>query len=239
MTKQTQNVSETNLDYMKEKRIKLQSGFSIVELLIVLTMVAILSTLAVMQFRSSKTDFERQNITHEFKVYLERARFDSVKRRAVTDNEKSRIILNSSSSFTAVLDFDGNGTIDSNNDGTPDASDTRQVNFTQRSSTQILVSNTLNYPVTVRFDQRGHITSTDSTGNAVAPVFTICSKNCTGTASNSDLSVLSVSTSGTVAILRGGQNPSALPTPVITATPATVNCYVLVNINSTTCSQVY
>ncbi len=225
---------------MEEKRIKWQSGFSIVELLIVLTMVVILSTLAVLQFKSSKTDFERQNITHEFKVYLERARFDSVKRRAVTDNEKSRIVLNSSSSFTATLDFDGNGTLDSNNDGTPDASDTRRIDFTQRSQTQILVSDTLNYPVTVRFDQRGHITAKDSGGNDVNPVFTICSKNCTGTTQNNeDLSVLSVSTSGTVAILRGGQNPSALPTPVITTTPAKVNCYVLVNTNSTACSQVY
>ncbi len=225
---------------MKEKRTKLQSGFSIVELLIVLTVIVILSTLAVLQFRSSKTDFERQNITHEFKVYLERARFDSVKRRAVNVNEMSRIVLNSSSSFTASLDFDGNGILDSNNDGTPDASDTRQVDFTQRSSTQILVSDTLNYPVTVRFDQRGHITAKDSGGSDVDPVFTICSKNCTETTqNNSDLSVISVSTSGTVAILRGGQDPSALPTPVISTTPAKVNCYVLVNTNSTTCSQVY
>jgi prepilin-type N-terminal cleavage/methylation domain-containing protein len=217
---------------MKEKRIKLQSGFSIVELLIVLTVVVILSTLAVLQFRSSKIDFERQNITHEFKVYLERARFDSVKRRAVAANQMSRIVLNSSSSFTAALDFDGNGTLD--------ATDVRQVDFTQRSSTQIRVSDTLNYPVTVRFDQRGHITATDTSGNAVDPVFTICSKNCTGTSqNNSDLSVLSVSTSGTVAILRGGQDPSALPTPAISTTPAKVNCYILVNINSTTCSQVY
>ena len=217
---------------MKEKRIKLQSGFSIVELLIVLTMVVILSTLAVLQFRSSKTDFERQNITHEFKVYLERARFDSVKRRAVAANQMSRVVLNSSSSFTAALDFDGNGTLDT--------TDVRQVDFTQRSSTQIRVSDTLNYPVTVLFDQRGHITAPDTSGNAVDPVFTICSKNCTGTVqNNSDLSVLSVSTSGTVAILRGGQDPSALPTPAISTTPAKVNCYILVNINSTTCSQVY
>jgi prepilin-type N-terminal cleavage/methylation domain-containing protein len=227
---------------MKNNRTKLQDGFSIVELLIVLTIVVILSTLAVLQFRSSKTDFERQNITHEFKVYLERARFDSVKRRAVNNNQMSRIILNSSSSFTVNLDFDGNGTLDFDNNGVVDPSDVRQVNFTQRSSTQILVSDTLNYPVTVRFDQRGHITATDSSGNAVDPVFSICSKNCTGSVqNNSDVSVLSVSTSGTVAILRGGQDPSALPTPAINATPAKVNCYVLVNtnVNSNMCSSVY
>jgi len=227
---------------MKEKRTKLQSGFSIVELLIVLAMVGILTTLAIMQFRSSKTDFERQNITHEFKVYLERARFDSVKRRAVDAAQMSRIVLNSSSSFTAALDFDGNGVLDSDGNGIPDPSDVRQVDFTQRSQTQILVTDTLNYPVTIRFDQRGHVTSTDSAGNDVDPVFTICSKNCTGpTQNNSDLSVLSLSTSGTVAILRGGQDPEALPTPSITNLNAntTLNCYVLVNTNSTTCSNIY
>lgn len=227
---------------MKENRSELQNGFSIVELLIILAMVGILSTLAIMQFRSSKTDFERQNITHEFKVYLERARFDSVKRRAINVNEMSKIVLNSSSSFTAALDFDGNGILDSNNDGTPDASDTRQVDFTQRSRTQILVSDTLNYPVTVRFDQRGHITATDSSGSAVDPVFTICSRNCTGGAvqNNSDLSVLSVSTSGTVAILRGGQDPETLPTPSISGNVnKTLNCYVLMSNTNSSCLRVY
>jgi prepilin-type N-terminal cleavage/methylation domain-containing protein len=218
---------------MKNNRTKLQDGFSIVELLIVLTIVVILSTLAVMQFRSSKTDFERQNITHEFKVYLERARFDSVKRRAVNAAQMSKITLRPTR-FSVELDFDGNGQLD--------ASDVRTVDFTQRSQTQIRVTDTLSYPVTVVFDQRGHVTSKDSGGNDVDPVFTICSKNCTGpTQNNSDLSVLSLSSSGTVAILRGGQDPSALPTPAINATPAKVNCYVLVNtnVNSNTCSSVY
>ncbi len=226
---------------MKEKRTKSQSGFSIVELLIVLTMVVILSTLAVLQFRSSKTDFERQNITHEFKVYLERARFDSVKRRAVNVNEMSRIVLNSASSFTAALDFDGNGVLDSDGNGVPDPSDVRQVDFTQRSQTQILVSDTLNYPVTIRFDQRGHITAKDSGNNDVDPVFTICSKNCTGpTQNNSDLSVLSLSTSGTVAILRGGQDPTALPTPSISSNVnKTLNCYVLMSNANSSCLRVY
>jgi len=221
---------------MKEKRTKSQSGFSIVELLIVLTMVVILSTLAIMQFRSSKTDFERQNITHELKVYLERARFDSVKRRAVDTAQMSEITLQPTR-FEVKIDFDGNGRLD--------ASDVRTVDFTQRSSTQIRVTDTLNYPVKVRFDQRGHVTSKDSAGIDVDPVFTICSKNCTGpTQNNSDLSVLSLSTSGTVAILRGGQDPTALPTPLSntnsnTIANTTLNCYVLVNVNSTTCSSVY
>jgi hypothetical protein len=50
--------------------------------------------------------------------------------------------------------------------------------LTHRSETQIVVSDSLNYPVTILFNQRGHITATDGLNNPVNPVFTICSGNC-------------------------------------------------------------
>lgn len=214
---------------MKQKRLNSQSGVSIIEILIVLCLALIISTIAIIQLRTSKTDLERQRIAREFKIYLERARFDSVKRRAVDVNDMSRITLNSSSAFTAAYDLNENGKLDS--------TDVRQVDFSQRSSTQITVSNTLNYPVTILFDQRGQIIAKDSSNNDVTPVFTICSKNCTATTQNNeDLTVLSVSSTGTVAVLKGGQTPSALPTPVITNTTPVFNCYMLLaNSNATSC----
>ena len=206
---------------MKIKNSYLQSGFTLIEVMIVLVVLAILTTIAVMNFGNSKTDLQRQRIAREFKVYLERARFDSVKRRAVDVNNMSRITLNSSSSFTAAIDLNENGVLD--------ATDTRQVAFDERAETPIIVSSTLNYPVTIRFNQRGQVSVKDNLGNDVNPVFTICSKNCTGTSpNNQDLTVISVSTSGTVAVLKNGQNPSALPTPLISSTPPLLNCYVLV-----------
>jgi hypothetical protein len=115
----------------------------------------------------------------------------------------------------------------------------RQVDFTQRSDTQIIVADALNYPITIRFNKRGHVVVKDKFGNDVSPVFTICSKDCSGTPeTNRDLTVISVSTTGTVAILKGGQTEAALPTPVITSASPELNCYVLLaNSNSTPCTE--
>ncbi|HEV8590678.1 MAG TPA: prepilin-type N-terminal cleavage/methylation domain-containing protein, partial [Pyrinomonadaceae bacterium] len=108
---------------MKIQKLSPQSGFSLIEVFIVLVMIGILTTLALMQFGSSRVDFQRQRIAREFKIYLERARFDSVKRRArntdgvrCTDSTElpATIVLNGPSSFTATLDFDGDGRLTGN-----------------------------------------------------------------------------------------------------------------------------
>jgi len=199
-----------------------QKGFSVVELLIVLAILTVLTTLAIANFRSSKVDLERQAITREFKVYLERARFDSVKRRAVNVADQANLILTGPSSFTAQIDFD--------NDRVLRANETRVVDFTQRSQTQILVSDVgLSYPITIRFDRRGHVTATNSLGAVVDPVmFTICSSSTNCTATSTDRTVISLSSSGTVAVMRDGQSPSAAPTPTIGNSSATLNCWVVV-----------
>lgn len=231
-----------------KKKLHSESGLTFPEILIVLTIIAILSTLVVSQFAKSKTSLQRQGIAREFKVFLERARFDSVKRRASTVNgvnDMSRVILTSSSAFTSVLDTNQNGTILNSNAATFPAGDTRQfepsdirrVDFTQRSNTQITVLNTFNYPITILFNQRGQIKATDGAGNAVNPVFTICSSNCSDTsANNTNLTTISVSSTGTVAVVQNGLNPSALPTPVTTLAAPQFNCYVLVgNANTSGC----
>jgi prepilin-type N-terminal cleavage/methylation domain-containing protein len=211
------------------KKLSSDNGFSIIELLIVLTLLAVLTTIAIVQFSDSKTDFERQRIAREFKVYIERARFDSVKRRAAEISDMSRITMNSSSSFTVALDLNGNGKLDT--------AETRIIDFTERSNTQIIVSSTLNYPVTILFNQRGHVIARDNLGNDIDPVFTICSKNCLATSQDEeDLTVLSISKTGTVAVLKGGQSPSALPTPAITNTSPLLNCHILLaNVNTASC----
>jgi hypothetical protein len=194
------------------------------EVIVVLLVLSILAALSILAFTRSKTDLQRQAIAGEFKLYLERARFDSVKRRAAADADMARVTLTSATSFTAALDF--------NQDGVLSAGELQTVNFQDRSQTQILVSDPLNYPLEIRFDQRGHVTAKDSFNNAIQPLFSICS-NCSAT--TPDKTMISISTTGTVAIIRDGQSPTALPTPVITNTAATLNCYVLDINTNTTC----
>lgn len=198
-----------------------------IELFIVLVIIGVVTTFALLAFGSSKVDLQRQAVAREFKIYLERARFDSVKRRA-EDPNRATMILNSATSFTVKLDF--------NEDGTLQSTERRTVDFTQRSNTQILVTDTFNYPVTISFDRRGHVTTVDNLGNNINPVFTICS-NCS--AASPDQSVISLSTTGTVAVTSSEPDPSTLPTPAVTNSNTSLNCYVYIpgaNVNvSTTC----
>lgn len=187
-----------------------------IELFIVLVIIGVVTTFALLTFGKSKVDLHRQAIVREFKIYLERARFDSVKRRA-EDPNRATVVLNSATSFTVQLDF--------NEDGTLQANETRTVDFTQRSNTQILVTDTLNYPVTISFDRRGHVTTQDGLGDDVNPIFTICS-DCADALP--DQSVISISTTGTVGVSNVEPDPSALPTPVVTNANVTLNCYVYV-----------
>lgn len=201
---------------MKRFELSSESGFSLIEMLIVLVLIGILTTVALMQLGSSRTDFERQRISREFKIYLERARFDSVKRRPTAAADMARVILDGPSSFRAIYDNDGDGTIQ--------PGETKVVDFTQRTNAIIQVSDAWSYPVTIRFDRRGHITAVDGSGNPVTPLFTICS-DCS--ASSPDITRISVSSSGTVAELRAGQSPETLPTPATTSTNVNTNCWVL------------
>ena len=213
-----------------------QSGFSIIELLIVLVVIGILTTLSLMQLGESRVDFQRQRISREFKNYLERARFDSVKRRAKNPDgerctnspEQPATVEVWQTKFKVSLDFDGDGNL------TP--TEVREVNFADRTDAVIKVSDTLNYPITIRFDCRGLVAARDSTNAEVTPLFSICS-DCSN--SSPDVTRISISHSGTVAELRQGQDPQTLPTPLGTNSNSvmpTMNCYVLAaNTNSNTC----
>ena len=218
---------------MKTETQSRQGGFSLIEVFIVLVAIGILTTLAVMQLGRSRVDLQRQRIAREFKVYLERARFDSVKRRAEASTERASIMITSPSSFTASIDFDG--------DGVMRANETRVINFSDRTDAVILVSDAYTWPVRVEFDRRGLVTATqgwvdpDNPGSAITPLFEICS-DCSDT--SPDTTRISISSSGTVAELRPGQDPGDLPPPETNSNTAmpTMNCYLLAaNTPSNTC----
>lgn len=191
---------------MNNLELHSQSGKSLIEMVIVLTVAAVLVTFAVAQFGSSQRNFTRQNIARELKVSLERARFDSVKRRPSVEANMARVRIDGATAFNLAVDLNQNGTLE--------ASETKQVSFPN--SEVKIVGRNLVFPITVRFNRFGQIIATNGIGTEIeAPYFWVCEKcdsDATATAANSN--VISISPTGTVAMLSGNvaqttvQNPS-------------------------------
>ena len=86
-----------------------QRGVSLIETLIVLVVIGILVALAVVTLGKSPNNLRRQAVAREFKVSLERARFNSIRRRASTCSDMSRVEITSPTSFTLITDQDQDG----------------------------------------------------------------------------------------------------------------------------------
>jgi Tfp pilus assembly protein FimT len=193
---------------MKKVEFNAQSGKTLIELIIVLVIVMLVVTFAIYQSGTSKAEFNRQNLAREFKNYLERARFDSVKRRPTLDTDKAQIVINSATSYTVKLDLDQNGAINT--------TDTRAISWA--SGNVKFVGSNLVYPVTISFDQRGKITITNGVAStSTSDSFTICQSCTIGTANTTNANTISISPSGTVAMLSGAQTLSTAQNPTVTS----------------------
>lgn len=203
---------------MKQSTTNKESGVSIIEVVIVLAIVAVLVTFAVASFTSSASNLNRQNIAREFKVFLERARFDSVKRRASVCSDMSGVTIDSNS-FTLMIDMD--------NDGKLRSHEVRTMSLANRSDVSI-VPNGLTLPITVRFDQRGQAFINDcdpgSVPTATIPLLFFCNGVCTPDTANAENSnVIFISPAGTVAMLYGGEGMPTFDEPSVTTVPSDSN----------------
>lgn len=191
------------------------AGFSLIELFIVLIVIGVLVTLAVLGFGASASSLDRQNISREFKVALERARYDSVKRRPSTCDDMSRVEILSKTSFRLFTDSNRNGTIEAAEGSTYD--------FTGRSQTEIVGDASMVFPITIRFDGRGSTSSGPCTATTDAySSTTFCELPCTiATANPENATVIYVSPTGTTALLAGGETIASVDPPsVSTVSPA-------------------
>jgi hypothetical protein len=183
------------------------------ELLIVLAIVAVIVTIAIVSVGNSNKNLQRQNIAREFKVDLERARFDSIRRRANVCSDMSRVRIIDASSFSVSTDQNQNGTLD--------AAETMTYSFAGTGIS--VIGNGITLPVTIRFDERGHAVLTDcvSTPPPDVPLFYFCNGTCTtATANAQNSNIIFVSQSGTVAMLPGGSTMPTFTAPTETPVPA-------------------
>ena len=168
-----------------------QSGVTIVELLVVCVVIGIIAAFAFMQRGTADAQFKRQNVAQSLKSAFERARFDSVKRRAECDAQKAKVFIDATS-FTL--------TTDSNQDRVLDASDNEVTDF---SGQDIVISGNVDFglPVTVVFNQRGEATLVGA-GGATNPTFFVCNVGC-GSMPNPNANIIIVTPTGTVNMLAG------------------------------------
>lgn len=213
---------------MKKMKFNAQSGKSLIEMLVVVAVGGILVAMAVTRMINAQSNLGRQNLAREFKVNLERARFDAVKRRAMNLADMTRITITSATDYKVLLDLNQNGVLET--------SEERKVSFGNRSKVKILGTN-LVYPVTIMFDRFGNTTAVNNNGDVIPPVFTFCEGSCTlATANVANSNVISVSPTGTVAMLKGGETLPTFGDPTVTniGTGTGVNNWVVVRDDNAT-----
>ncbi len=186
-----------------------QRGFSLIEMMIVILIISILVVFAVAQFGEASTIFETQNVARELKVNLERARFDSVKRRPETVADMASVVINDTTSISVSLDR--------NQDGALQSSETKVIDFSGRNDVKI-VGDGVTYPVTIVFDRRGQVTTTNGLGIQISPLFIVCDE-CTSfaDADNPTSYYIKLSPTGTVSMYDNGQSPPSVVDPTVTS----------------------
>ncbi|MBA2378692.1 MAG: prepilin-type N-terminal cleavage/methylation domain-containing protein [Blastocatellia bacterium] len=181
------------------------AGFSLIELLVVLAVLGVLVTFAIMALGRSQQNLRRQSIAKEFKVVLERARFDSLKRRPSSCADMSRVEILSPTSFRYITDTNQDGTLQ------PDA-EARVVDFGS-SPVRIVDETPLVFPIIIRFDMRGGSSSGACGAETVARTPThFCELPC-GTRNPTNSTSIYVSPTGTVALLIGGEDEPEFDDP--------------------------
>src|SRR5688572_29048736 len=162
---------------MTSRSYESQNGYSMIEILVVISVVIVIAAIAVLALGSSPQKIDRQNIAKEFKVALERARYDSVRRRASVCSDMARIEITSATAFNIVTDVNQNGLLSGD--------ETRTVNFGSRSRVRIVDDPLPVFPIIIRFDRRGH-TSSGACGaeTAVEATTVFCESPCTGLSAN-------------------------------------------------------
>ncbi len=197
--------------------LKAQDGVSYVELLVVIVIISIVASIAFMQRGSANAQFQRQNVARELKVALERARFDSVKRRADTAATQATVTINANNSFTLRVDKDQNGTLNTADD----------VTTASPANIVIAGSGGITLPVTVIYNQRGEA----SIVGGGTPLFLVCNGTCPTFPGNSgNANIVLVTPTGTVNLLPGGSSLPSFTAPGVTALDGTLGINPLVKV---------
>lgn len=96
----------------KAPRSHRQSGFTILQMLVTVVLIAIVTTFGVLGIKNARAEMRVQNSARRFAVYMEKARADSIRRHAAPGSEAFvQTFGESTSTFNVRMDFDGTGVL--------------------------------------------------------------------------------------------------------------------------------
>jgi prepilin-type N-terminal cleavage/methylation domain-containing protein len=170
-----------------------QAGVTITELLVVVVVISVIAGIALIQRGGANEQFNRQNAARELKFAFERARFDSVKRRAEGSGPANVVVENDKFTLSTDTDLDAPGL--------------ESIQTTLPPNVSIARYDGGSGAVTVTFDKRGETES---------PIFLVCNGTCTAdndAAHNAD--IVLITATGTVNLLPGGSTPQTFTAPPV------------------------
>ncbi len=179
-----------------------QSGVTLTELLVVVVVIVVIGAFALMQRGAANEQLVRQNAAQQLKSAFERARFDSVKRRAVGSSAVAKVTVTPTSFTLRTYNDDVNGN--------PIAAET-----TTNLPTGIVIGlydGTTLTSQEVVFNMRGE------TPTSPAPQFNVCNVDCTSP-NNSNANVLIITPTGTVNLLSGSSQLPTFGAPAVNSVP--------------------
>jgi Tfp pilus assembly protein FimT len=165
------------------------SGFGMVELLAVVTMIGTLSSMAVINITKSNRSVNVASSMRALSAYLEKARTDSVRRHG-----NATITLDSASSYSISIDSDGDGTSTTSKIMLPAGT---SLSYSLPPATDSIAPS--DTPITIAYDWRGR------TANAV--VLTLADSTSGVTSST-----LSLGPAGDISMDTAVQGPVTTPT---------------------------
>ena len=132
------------------KRSGNASGFSVVELLIVIVMLSALTGFAITQIARAKQNMTRANVVRELTTNIEKARLDSVRRHATTSGQLAQVAIINANFYSVTLDANGDGAMDA------------PLVIGMPADSNLTIQNGT-FPRTIMFNWRGR--TVDSSGN--------------------------------------------------------------------------
>jgi prepilin-type N-terminal cleavage/methylation domain-containing protein len=153
------------------KRVNPETGFTVLELMIVVAIVSVVTGFALMQITRARKIMIRENSARQFAAYLEKARLDSVRRHATTSADMAQVSIINANFYSVTIDSDGNGLLNA----------PQVISLPADSDLQFDVP----YPRTIYFNWRGR--TVDSSGFVAATPSSVTIFNTTYGSSTIDL----------------------------------------------------